>query len=240
MSEMLQQIKKAQTDNLELSLMIRAYMPFIRKEVARTPVFQMEYDDRLSFAMIVFMNCVRQYDEETGGFLAFVSVCIRNRLIDEGKKISRYTTRTIPFAAREESEENCFENTRSVLEYDRDRERLSLVEEIDSLAESLQEYGITLNNLSRICPKQKRSRKQCALLAREVVSDPVLKENFFKTRRLPQSELASRFGLSEKTVEKHRRYIVALVLIITGEFPGIRAYLPKGTDQSENWNDIEN
>jgi RNA polymerase sigma factor len=39
-----------------------------------------------------------------------------------------------------------------------------------------------------------------------------------------------RFNLSERTIEKHRRYIVSLTLILSGDYPGIQAFLPRGGD----------
>lgn len=232
MNDLLPRLKNAKTDNAELNQLISDYMPYIKNEVLKTPIFQMEFDDRLSIAMLVFMNCIRQYDEGSGGFFPFVSTCIRNRLIDEGKKLARYHAKVIPF--RFDRENDGMENTAITMtskrEYEREQERFSLSEEIDLLSKTLMEVNITFDNLSDICPKQNRSRKQCTALAGEIVSDPALKEQFLHSYRIPQAELARRFGISEKTVEKHRRYIVAIAIILSGDYPGIQAFLPKGGD----------
>lgn len=240
MSDLLPRLKKAKTDNIELNKLIHDYMPYIKKEVLKTPIFQMEFDDRLSIAMLVFMNCVRQYDENNGGFFPFVSICIRNRLIDEGKKLARYQEKVVPF--RSSSENDSLENTESAitsqLAYKKEQERLSLSEEIDLLSQALMKVNIAFDSLADICPKQNRSRKQCTMLANEIISNPALREPFLRSYRIPQAELARHFGISEKTIEKHRRYIVTIAIIISGDYPGIQAFLPKGGGQSENWNYI--
>lgn len=231
MSDLLPRLKKARTDNTELNKLISDYMPFIKKETAKTPVFQMDYDDRLSIAMLIFMNCVRQYNESAGSFLAFAATCIRNRMIDEGRKLARYHANVIPLYHNEDNNiENPVEVMASKLEYEKEQERASLSEEIDLLSSAMIEFDITFDSLTKICPKQKRSRNQCITLAREIISDITLNEQFIRTRRVPRKELARRFNLSEKTVEKHRRYIVAVTLLLSGDYPEIQAFLPKGGD----------
>jgi hypothetical protein len=43
---------------------------------------------------------------------------------------------------------------------------------------------------------------------------------------LAQAELAKEFGISPKTIEKYRKYIVTLSILLLGDYPGIKAYLP--------------
>ncbi|MCL1965473.1 MAG: hypothetical protein FWF69_10540 [Firmicutes bacterium] len=232
MDDLWPRLKKAKTDNAELDRLIGDYMPFIKKEVSKTPVFQMEFDDRLSSAMSVFMNCVRQYDENAGGFLPFAAACIRNRLIDEGKKLARYHAKVVPLGMDKNMEtENPDEMARAKGEYEKEQKRSSLSEEIELLASGLAAFNITFSSLAGMGPKQKRSRNQCAMIAREIVSDVAMKEQFLRTRRIPKAELAERFKLSEKTLEKHRQYIVAIAVILSGDYPEIQAFLPEGGDR---------
>jgi len=150
-------------------------------------------------------------------------------MIDEGKKLSRYHQKVIPLNDKDDSSTADFiEATASTFTYEREQERLSLSEEIDLLSLAMADFDITFDQLSDICPKQKRSRNQCASFAQAIVADATLKEGFLRTQRIPQAELSKRFKCSEKTVEKHRRYIVTITLILLGDYPGIQAFLPKG------------
>ena len=227
MDDLLSRLKAAKTDNAVLNRLINDYMPFLKKEISKAPAFQMEFEDRLSIAMLVFVNCVRQYDENAGAFIPFASACIRNRLIDEAQKLSRKNERIIPLYTAEDRESAVLTDI-AVQKYEKEQERSSLAEEIDSLSCALEAYHITLDELAKVCPRQSRSRRQCVRLAKEIISDKDLKEHFFKTHRVPQSALAKRFGISEKTIEKHRKYIVTITLILSDHYPGIQPFLPKG------------
>ena len=231
MNSLKPRLLKAKTNCNELNQLINDYLPFIKKEIAKTPVFQMEYDDKLSIAMLVFMNCVKQYDDESHSFFAFASTCIRNRLIDEGKKLARYRSKVVPlYSDEDEHIESQAETITSKRIYEKEQERLALSEEIDSLTSALQELDIKLDSLSDICPKQKRSRNLCFKLAHEIAVNPSLKKQFLQYHRIPQSELAIRFQISKKTIEKHRRYILTTTIILLGDYPAIKTFLPKGGD----------
>ncbi|MCL1895574.1 MAG: sigma-70 family RNA polymerase sigma factor [Clostridiales bacterium] len=224
MNKLADRLADAGQDNEKMNKLIAEYMPFIKSEVYKTPVFEMDYDDRLSIAMCVFMNCARQYKEGRGAFLPFAAVCIKNRLIDEGRKFRRERERSAPLDPEEDRAG--IEERISMQEYSRRQERDNFADEIDRLESALSFFGITLRNLSGICPKQKRSRELCIRLANETIRNDKMKSSLMDRKRLPQSELAKRFGISEKTVEKHRKYIVAVAVILSGDFPGISAFLP--------------
>lgn len=226
MSDLTARIEHAQRDRQALESLITDYLPFIKKEVAKAGP-ALDYDDRLSLGMLVFMNCVLQYEDGRGGLLPYAAKCIRNRLVDEVRKQGAYSGKTISLAANEEDESVLgIEERASLQEYDREQERRELAEEIDLLAGRLLPFGIRMADLPAISPKQRRAREQCAALAREVMGDEELRRGLLANGRLPQEELAKRFSLSKKTIEKHRKYIVTLCIILTGEFPGIGAYLP--------------
>ena len=215
----------ARQDNEKMNKLIVEYMPFIKSEMYKTPVFEMDYDDKLSIAMCVFMNCVRQYKEGRGAFLAFASACIRNRLIDEGKKFKRDRDRYTPLYSEEGRID--IEEDVSLQEYSIQQERDFFSEEITRLEKALSFFGITLHNLTGIYPKQKRSRELCVRLAWETIRHKGMKSSLMDRKRLPLSELAWRCGISEKTIEKYRKYIVSIAVILSGDYPGISAFLPE-------------
>lgn len=224
MENISKRINIAKNDKYELNKLIEDYMPFIKKTVSETHIFGIDYDDKLSIAMVVFMNCVKQYNTSKGGFFAFASLCIKNRLIDELRKESKHMNVT-PFF-QEEKEVSSIEASASIFNYDKEKERQSLVEEISLLKETLVDFGIDFASLEDISPKQKRSRILCMKMAQEICSDAKLKENFIKTKRVPQGELVRRLDISEKSIEKYRRFVVTLAVIIIGDFNGIKAFLP--------------
>jgi RNA polymerase sigma factor len=220
------EIAKSATD--ELDCLITDYMPFIKRIVSDTSNLGMEYDDSLSLAMLTFMNCVKQYDSEKGSFIAFASTSIRNRLIDESRKQTRYIGKVIPlFPDAEDDVSETAEDKASIAIYNQEQEQECLIDEINAFSEQLIQYGITFQELPQICPRQDRARNQCIDIGRFVSKNDEMLDMRYKHRRLAQSALAKEFGLSEKTIEKHRKYIVTIVILIVGDYPLIRAFLPR-------------
>ena len=228
METLIERIEKAKKDNDALDRLIADYMPFINKTIHEAGGMGIEYDDRLSLAMLAFMNCVRQFEDGKGSFITFAAVSIRNRLIDESRKYTRYAGRVIPLYLDEnERAAETPEEKASIAAYSREREREGLSDEIEALSGQLGQFGVSFEDLHRICPRQERARKQCIEIGRYIAGSERMCEILYKHRRLAQSELAKEFGLSEKTVEKHRKYIVTIAVLLTGDYPLIRAFLPK-------------
>ena len=227
METLLERINTAKTDNKELQQLISDYMPFITKTVNDIGSMGMEFDDKISLAMICFMNCVKQYENQKGNFITFAAVCINNRIIDESRKFGRYAKKVIPLTFNDgDAQSEAIEDKVSISAYDKVRENENLADEIDILSAQLKEFGITFDSLVGVCPKQNRARKQCIQLGQYVVGNEKMREALLKNHRLAQSELARVFGLSEKTIEKHRKYIVTIAILLLGDYPMIRAFLP--------------
>lgn len=226
---LIERIETAKNDNAELERLIAEYLPFIKKTVNDAGDLGMEYDDRLSLAMLSFMNSVKQYQANRGNFLAFAAACIRNRLIDESRKQIKHSGKVIPLLTTDkdgQTDEKAL--TRASIEaFDQKQEQENLTYELDAFSQQLGKYNISFKDLPQICPKQARARTQCIELGRFVANNAEMLKNLLIQHRLAQSELAKKFELSEKTIEKHRKYIVTIVIILTGEYPFIRAFLPQ-------------
>lgn len=214
----------AKEDPAEMDRLLRDYLPFIRAQLASFPYFSLEYADMESIAMMTFAGCVSQYDGSRGNFFPFARSCIRNRLIDEERR-----HRNQPFLVPLEAEPGEPDEVGSIAlqEYDKEMERQQLHDEIDALSEELLLYGISLGQLPDVCPRRSHSRIQCASIAQYCLAVPALKNKLMQQHRLPQQELARAVGVSVKTVEKHRKYIITLAVTLMGDYPCIRAFLPQ-------------
>lgn len=219
----------AQNNRNEANRLVSEYLPLIKSQVAAAKSDIMDYDDMLSIGMLAFLDAIRGYDSKRGSFISYAVLVIKSRLIDEYRKTSRSAGRVIPLFPDDPKEKTArpVDEIISIREYQAEQERQMLSEEIGLLNEELERYGITFQELPQICPKQARSRKQCADLAKAVAADPKLREDFIRTSRIPQTTLSEQFKISPKTIEKHRRYIVTIVVMLLGDYPGICTFLPK-------------
>lgn len=97
----------------------------------------------------------------------------------------------------------------------------------------LADYGISFRELTKLCPRQHRSRNLCLFLAKEIVGEDTYKKQLIQSKKLPKTELAGRFQISGKTIEKYRKYIVTLVILLLGDYPGIKTFLPEYKEVDE-------
>lgn len=233
MPDLEQRVLAAQRHTDEKERLLADYLPLLKKQVARFQHRDVEYDDMLSIAMLVFLQSIERYTPGRGSFLAYVETNVRNRIIDEIRKSNRRTVQFVPLSEQTEadSSSSSHETTASLEQYSLEAERQSMAEEIEALNGELQKYDISFSLLAKISPRQRRAQEQCRQLAYAVLQNPELKTTFEKSGRLPQTALAQKFGISAKTVEKHRRYIVALCVILLGDFPQVRAFVTPGERQ---------
>lgn len=222
-----EQVIQAKENNEALEQFLLSYIPYIKKQVEDSSFYEIEYEDRMSIAMLVFVNCVKQYEARKGGFLSFLAISIRNRLIDEARKFQKHRGKIIEFPKESGRDDMPEEHGQAVQEYIRAQEQEDLREEIAELEQELADYDIRFKDIPKICPKQRRARIRCKELAEAVYQDAELRRGFLDKKRLPQAELAKRCGISVKTIEKHRKYIILIFLVLNKPYLSIKAFLPE-------------
>lgn len=220
-------VLNAKENNKEIEPLLEDYIPFIKKQLSKIPVYGLEYDDMLSIAMLAFVGAVKSYEKERGTFLNFAALMIRSRIIDESRKQQNYQNLIIPLPMGEERDEIASVDLNKALEvYDRERERERLADEINILSQELESLGIGFSGLSKNCPKQKRARNQCFQIASTIVREERWRELFLKSHKIDQNGLSREFGISAKTIEKHKKYIITVAVLLLGDYPNIRTFLP--------------
>lgn len=226
--KIIQQVYAAKADVKAADQFIRAYLPFIKTETAkflkRSPVEG--HDDELSISMIAFHEAIGSYSSMRGAFLKYAAMLIRSRLIDYARKESRHRqTVSLDAAADEESA-----SLGEVLSDAKDhQEEITMRDatraEIEELTKQMLEFGVSLSDVADNCPKQSRTLEACRNALRYAKENPELLEELLKTKRLPIGKLSDGSGTERKTLERHRKYMVALLLIYTNGFEIIRGHL---------------
>ncbi len=226
--EILQQVYAAKEDMEAADRLIGAYMPFIKSETAkflkRPPIEG--HDDELSIAMIAFHEAVQGYSRLRGAFLKYAAMLIRSRLIDYRRKESRHG-RALSLDAPAGGEETALGDT---LADGKDHSgqletREAARTEIEELARQMSQFGVTLAAVAENCPRQRRTLEACRRALQYGREAPGLLEEFLRTKRLPLARLAEGSGVERKTLERHRKYMVALLLICTNGYELVRGHL---------------
>lgn len=102
---------------------------------------------------------------------------------------------------------------------------MEIQEEIDIFKSQLKVFGISLEDLVKLAPKHLDSKKMCISIAKYLCTDINLSTKINTDKKLPIVEIVNHFNISRKTVEKNRKYIVALFLILKSDMDTIKGYI---------------
>ena len=230
--ELASRVLAAKRDQRLADDLVRDYLPFIKSETAkflgRSP--QQGRDDELGIAMFAFHEAVMAYDRARGAFIPLAATSIRNRLIDFARRERRHADVLSLDERRSTSDD---EDERTIVETiasERDeigerQTREASRREIAEFVARLSDFGLTLLDVSENCPKQERTLAACQRVLCHARQAPELLERLEKTGKLPVAELAAGSGVERKTIERHRRYLVAVLLAFTNGFEIIRGHL---------------
>ena len=223
------QVQAAKTDSEAADLLIGQYMGFIRSETVKfTPAApENGHEDELSIAMLAFYEAILSYEKSRGAFLPYAARAIRNRLIDHYRTEKRHGNVISLHAPDDEegdrSRLDTLPDTRdSIAEFE---VRTASRAEIQEFGAQLAGFGISFSDVADNCPRQERTLAACRRVLDYARANPNLLEKLVETGRLPMNELAAGSGTDKKTMERHRKYLVAILLAFTNGYEIIRGHL---------------
>ena len=223
------QVKAAQTDPEAADAFIRQYTAFIRSETVKFIHTAPEngHEDELSIAMLAFYESILSYDSGRGAFLPYAARAIRNRLIDHYRREKRHGN-VISLHAPAGDEEG--RELGDTLPDHRDElaqraHRQASREEIREFGEKLGQFGLSFSDVADNCPRQERTFAACRRVLDFARIRPDLLRQVEQEGRLPMKELAQGSGTDKKTLERHRKYLVAILLAFTNGYEIIRGHL---------------
>ncbi len=228
-------IEQAQNGNkLIREQLIRDYRPFYLRVASSSTrkYLVLGRDDEASIAMLAFDEAITAYKKDAGSsFISFAEIVIKRRMIDFFRRRSKGQIE-IPISALESEEhENAYlqqiesKEALGVLRIQHEAEERR--EEIFRLNQLLSNYGVLFADLLKTAPKHKDARERALEVAQILASDPELMSYLTSRRSLPLKELEKRVGVSRKTLERQRKYIITLTLILVGEFRYLQEYLKR-------------
>ena len=185
-------------------------------------------DDEWSIALSAFTEAIKNYSAGKGSFLNFAELVIRRRIIDFMRSKSRYA----PEITVNPSLFNTDVNDED--EYTMQSEiakKVSVVEdnsiklEITLINEVFSEYGFSFMDLAECSPKSKKTKKSCAQVVAYLINNPILTSEIKIKKQLPLNIIEKHTRIPRKLLERHRKYIIAAVEIMSGDFPNLAGYM---------------
>jgi RNA polymerase sigma factor len=219
--------------------LIRTYLPFIRSEATKyMGRLCTDQDDEYCIAMTAFYEAVMGYEKGRGTFLAYAALLIRSRLIDYSRKEARHQGHISLH------EENGGEDDRTLMDtladesdyYEESAHREATRQEIEELSAVMAGFDVSFSDVSDHCPRQERTLEACAKAIRYAGENPQLLQELLKSRKLPLTQLVQGAGVERKTLERHRKYILAMLLIQTNGYEIIRGHLRRMLHRKEGAN----
>lgn len=226
--EIVSLVYEARENSEAADRLVGRYLPFIKSETAkfihRSP--EEGKDDELSIAMFAFHEAVLSYQRLKGAFLPYAALAIRNRLIDYSRREKRHSNLISIDAGGDDDEKPLTEQIQMSRDDISEYSGRSIVrEEIMEFSCILSEYGLTLTNIAENCPRQARTLAACHKALACAREHTELLGSLTATKKLPLSQLALLSGVEKKTLERHRKYMVAILLAYTNGFEIIRGHL---------------
>ena len=217
----------AKTDLQKADDLIRDHIPFIRSEAAKyTSRPCTEQDDEFSIAMIAFHEAILGYERSKGAFFSYASLLIRSRLIDHQRKEARHRGYLSLYAENTEDDRPIIEEIADGQDYYEESASLEATrQEIEELSAVLAQFGVSFSDVADHSPRQERTLEACASAIRCAAEDSQLLHELLQTKKLPMSQLVRPSGVERKTLERHRKYILVMLLIQTNGYEIIRGHL---------------
>lgn len=174
-------------------------------------------------------EAVMSYQAEKGSFTSHLRGILRHRLIDLRRK--ERVDHVVPTSSLSEAQHLHVVNAASIDAYHKQREAERRREEIEHFRAELEESGITLAEVAAASPKHESTKQACRKACRYLMERPALLE---KTRngRVPAQELSQALGVSVKTWERHRKYLIACAIAVAGDYHCITEYILDRRDEA--------
>jgi len=212
MADFREKVSEIRGNERALEDFIKLHEAFILKSASKASRrFVTKSDDEWSVALSAFSEAIEKYDPIKGSFLTFSDMIIRSRLIDWFRTNGRQAADLHTEDMYGEVEDTGYN----------DNLRL----EIHALGETLKEYGIDFSDIAKNSPKAGKTRDACKRILRHMLENTEMVSEIKRTGTIPIKNIEKNLNLPRKTIERHRKYIIAAMEILTGDYPYLSEYL---------------
>nr|WP_082388061.1 RNA polymerase sigma factor SigI [Virgibacillus halodenitrificans] len=223
-----------QGDELIQNYLLKTYQPFIAKCVSEVckRYIDPKKDDEFSIGLSAFNEAILSYSPDKGSsFLSFANLVVKRKVIDYIRYVQK---RPLGISLDETYDAELMENPIEIVAVKRnfqmEQDAWQRKEEIMDFKEKLKEYKLTLLELTESSPKHKDARDSAVRTARILFEDEKLHSYVLDKKKLPIKDLIKRVNVSKKTLERNRKFILAIFVVLSNDYVYLQDYL-KGVGQ---------
>lgn len=188
---------------------------------------QIGRDEEISIGLMALNEAIDKYNPDRGAsFISFSSLVISNRLKDY---LRRQKSRELPSSTV--SEQLPPLDSRQAWQEFRERDiQENRRSEVLQFIQQLTVYNLSLKQLAAATPKHHQARQRAMQAAKLIVASKELSRHVREKKELPLKEMESLLDVSRKTLERQRKYIIGLFILLTGDYQYLVEYLPSEAD----------
>ncbi|MEG2420674.1 MAG: RNA polymerase subunit sigma [Oscillospiraceae bacterium] len=225
-----QRVTAAKGNDREQETLMTEFKPFILKCASDCAKHYItDSDDEWSVALSAFGEALMGYSDGEGSFLGFAKLVIRRRLYDYFDANQKFR-REIPvapsvFSGEGEDDEDVTDvllQVKETLVYAPDH---TAADEIEAANQVFAGYGFSFFDLVDCSPKAEKTKTACTKAAVYLLKSPLLVAELRHTKLLPMKLLEKDCKVPRKILDRHRKYIIAVVEMLSGEYPTLADYL---------------
>lgn len=211
--------------------LIKAYTPLVLRVGSQVSgrYLTVGRDEEVSVGLMALNEAIDRFDPSRGAsFISFAELVIKRRLVDFYRRQKVGVEIPISGLETEDDEGNpldTVERRQAMDQFARESEAEERRQEIARYAKRLAEFGVKFTDLVEVSPKHEDARERALEVARLVANQPLFSQHLLAKRELPLKQLEERVGVSRKTLERQRKYIIAVVLILLEDFYHLRQYI---------------
>jgi len=220
----------AQNDDAYLETFIEnneAYIINITSKI--TGKYITKSSEQWSISLYAFCEAVTSYSLEKGSFYAFAEMVIKRRLTDFARSQSKFKNEISisPYDFECDSKDDFEDNQISYsqiadISYTPNND---IKYEIEAITKVIKKYNITFFELVEVSPKAEKTKKACAIAIATVIKNQEIFTELKDKKTLPIKKIKKLSNLPQKILDRHRKYIIAGVEIISGDYPYLSEYL---------------
>ncbi|GGA21015.1 RNA polymerase sigma-I factor [Psychrobacillus lasiicapitis] len=217
-------------DEEVLSDLLFAFTPFIKKTatfICKRPID--EHDEEFSIAMNGFHEALKAFDSTKDASLqTFAHLIIKRRMVDFIRKEAIRNEKELFMQTNEEAattEQHFLLDKQSIDTHIEEQRSATRREELIRYSELLATFNLSFDELTKVAPKHADARKTAFQIAQIVAETEEFYDHLMKTKQLPLKEIEAIVEVSRKTLERHRKYMIAVVLLLNSDFVYIKEYV---------------
>ncbi|RPF50127.1 RNA polymerase sigma-I factor [Aquisalibacillus elongatus] len=212
--------------------LLKDYQPFIATCVSKVCKRYIDpvKDDEYSIGLIAFNEAIDGYSAEKGSsFLSFARLVITRKVID----YIRAEHQDVSLVSLDQSDQDDDNDSTADWHLADTAKKIHKEDEIawyrqfeiEEYNKRLKEFQLSFQELAKVSPKHQDAKKTSQQIARIIFEHEEIKNYILDKKRLPIKKILPLVDVSKKTVERNRKYILAIFILLNEDFVYLKDYV---------------